>query len=260
MSALLLTVLGASLAGSVHCAGMCGPLVALTVGGSPSVPRALAAQAPWHLGRAIIYAGLGALAGAIGTALDLAAALAGAPRIAMLAAGAVLVILGVRSIVRRGASGAACPSIFRSRIVRRLAALAPSARALVLGLLCGALPCGWLYAAVLVAAGSGSWSLGSLVMIAFWAGTIPALVGVSSLGILLPRLLAPLQRHGPLIAGVVMLVFGFHALRERQLIDVGAFSVLPVSSEAKSETNERDADPDAASPLREVPPCCREES
>ncbi|MBE7450024.1 MAG: sulfite exporter TauE/SafE family protein [Kofleriaceae bacterium] len=43
------------------------------------------------------------------------------------------------------------------------------ARAALLGLLSAALPCGWLWAFVVVAAGTGSPVGGALVMTAFWA-------------------------------------------------------------------------------------------
>ena len=46
------------------------------------------------------------------------------------------------------------------------------------GLLTALLPCGWLYLFALFAAGTGSWLSGSVVMIAFWLGSVPALVAV----------------------------------------------------------------------------------
>ena len=61
-------VVGAALLGAAHCAGMCGPLVALFPGGR--------ARLAWHAARIAAYALLGLLAGALGAALDLGGALA----------------------------------------------------------------------------------------------------------------------------------------------------------------------------------------
>ena len=68
MTALIATVLGASLLGSAHCAGMCGGFVAFYAGGAAS----LRGRAAWscHLayngGRLAAYATLGGAAGLLG--------------------------------------------------------------------------------------------------------------------------------------------------------------------------------------------------
>jgi len=73
VTALLLTVLASSFIGSLHCIGMCGPLVGFVAGASAgpgaSGPKTHIA---YNLGRLVTYTALGGVAGAVGAALDLA--------------------------------------------------------------------------------------------------------------------------------------------------------------------------------------------
>src|SRR5689334_18330620 len=66
-AAFLLGIIGASAVGSIHCMAMCGPLVGLH-GGAKSMRLAITHS----LGRLTTYALLGAAAGLLGGALDLA--------------------------------------------------------------------------------------------------------------------------------------------------------------------------------------------
>lgn len=56
-------------------------------------------------------------------------------------------------------------------------------RGLLLGLVLGFLPCGFLYAALMAAAATGQPLAGTLAMIGFGIGTLPALVTVGVLGV-----------------------------------------------------------------------------
>ncbi|MBI4951427.1 MAG: sulfite exporter TauE/SafE family protein, partial [Myxococcales bacterium] len=95
MSALLVGIVGASLAGSVHCAGMCGGFVALAAGGAaPTAPRRWLPQLGYHAGRLVAYLALGTAAGALGSAVALAGDTAGIADAAPVLAGATMVALG----------------------------------------------------------------------------------------------------------------------------------------------------------------------
>jgi sulfite exporter TauE/SafE len=85
----------------------------------------------------------------------------------------------------------------------------PVVRATVVGLLSGVLPCGWLWAFVVTAAGTGHALTGAAVMAAFWAGTVPALVAVG-LGSQLVG--GRLRRHVPAVTAVLLVVLGVVAL------------------------------------------------
>lgn len=181
MIALLLAVTTASLLGSAHCAGMCGPLMliatdVLQIGASARPPRWA-----YHLSRGLAYATLGAIAGGLGATLDVATARTGM-KVAGIIAAAAVAFFGM--VAMMSAAGAArrrswMPPILlqlHQEFGRLIARMPPLRRAFGMGLLSVMLPCGWLYAFVAVAAGTGSPVEGALVMAAFWVGTVPALV------------------------------------------------------------------------------------
>jgi len=190
MMPLLAAVSIASLLGSLHCAGMCGPFAALAVMPGRGAPGRRCgppgAHLAYHAGRLAVYAVLGAAAGTVGAALDLGGSLVGIGRAAAIGAGAFLVILGSSALLR--ILGVRLPPPpFPAALGRwigaaqaRAAGWPPPARALAVGLLTALLPCGWLYAFVVVAAGTGSPLAGVLVLAAFWAGTVPVLAGIGA--------------------------------------------------------------------------------
>ncbi len=207
----------ASLAGSLHCAAMCGPLMALHLRG-PSARRELALH---HGGRLVGYAALGALAGGLGQLVDLAGAALAVQRAAMLIAMLGLagsgLWLAVRALRQRSgragaragaASGALStapkPSLFSRGLVQLRARPRRSAmpRAFAMGMLHALLPCGWLWAFVALAAGTGAPLAGAAAMLAFWLGTLPALVGVTALA---APLFSRLRPRWPLVTAGLMI-------------------------------------------------------
>lgn len=206
----LVPVLIASLIGSLHCVGMCGGFVAIYSAGSRSALPHLA----YHAGRLATYLALGAIAGALGAALDLAGRAAGIGRVAGVVAGGLMVLWALALLLE--SAGIAARSSWstgaRARIVRLLARFAekpPLARAALLGLSSTLLPCGWLYAFAVAAAGTGSALGGTLVMAAFWIGTVPLLLG---LGVGVQSLAPRLRRHVPVLSAFALLVVGMSAL------------------------------------------------
>jgi sulfite exporter TauE/SafE len=184
--AFYLGILVASLLGSLHCAGMCGPFAAFaTFKDARRGPWFL--QALYHGGRLAAYVALGAIAGGLGGTLDVGASLLGLGRVAGALTGVLLVTLGLRRVL--GLFGVRTPAFpgtattFRlvGRLQARALGAAPVVRALGTGLGSALLPCGWLYAFVAVAAGAGHAATGALVMLAFWVGTVPilAVIGAS---------------------------------------------------------------------------------
>jgi len=210
VSALVLAVLGASLLGSPHCAAMCGGFVCFFSGQGGSRPSPLTHTA-YHAGRLTAYALLGVAAGVAGSGFDLAGRMAGLQRPAAVAAGLLMILWGGATLAAaagfaRGAAGA--PPAFRRMLSRAIAALAerpPIVRALAVGVLTALLPCGWLYVFVATAAGTGSAAGGALVMVAFWAGTVPVLAGV---GALAQRAAGPLRARLPMVTAAALVVLG----------------------------------------------------
>lgn len=208
MIALLGAVIAASVVGSVHCLAMCGPLIA--VHGKAGLRHGAALH---HVGRLAGYVALGGLAGVIGSAVDLAGRAVAIQRAAMIVAGAVIVIAGLVALAtalgwqRRPHT----PKLF-DVAVGRLRRVSPRRRAVLLGGLSAALPCGWLWAFVVTAAGTGSLLGGVMVMAAFWLGTMPMLVGAT---VILAPVLGALRARMPVITAVLLLALGTAAIALR---------------------------------------------
>lgn len=209
MSALAATVLLSSLAGSLHCVAMCGPLVGLH-GGARSLRLALVHA----LGRMVTYVTLGTIAGLIGGAVDLAGNLAQVQHTATIVAGLVIVGWGVYSIgVARGWIQAASHggALFQHGLVQLRGRRAVT-RAALIGVLTGLLPCGWLWAFVVTAAGTGHAASGALVMLLFWLGTVPAMTGVLTVA---GPAIAKLRARLPVITACVLIALGLVTLASR---------------------------------------------
>lgn len=219
MTALWPVIFASSLLGSLHCVAMCGPLVGLH-GGARSLWLALVHA----LGRLTTYAALGALAGMVGRAVDVAGHAATVQHIASIAAGTIIAGWGVHAIaVARGwlAAPTAKGSMFQRGLVQ-LRTRRAAGRAWLVGVLTGLLPCGWLWAFVVSAAGTASPLTGAAVMVVFWAGTVPAMTGVLALG---GPLIAQLRKRMPVISACVLIALGLGTLAMRWQ-DAGASGVV----------------------------------
>lgn len=227
-------VFGASLLGSLHCAGMCGPLAAVA-----SAPMQITSRGqqirtgPWwhasgassfalamiyNLGRAVTYVMAGAAAGAIGSTLNFGASAVGIQRAATLIAGTLLLLIALVTLLQYfGLFGSirATPR-FLTRALNAAHTYAnrfgPAPRALAIGLLTALLPCGWLYAFFVAAGGTGSAARGALVMLVFWLGTVPVM---TALGAGLHSLLRPVQRHLPIVTACSLILVGVWSIAWR---------------------------------------------
>ncbi|HEX5214445.1 MAG TPA: sulfite exporter TauE/SafE family protein [Vicinamibacterales bacterium] len=195
MTAALLGALLLGLAGSVHCAVMCGPLVALMQ------PRGWRGAIAYHAGRIAIYAGLGAAAGGLGLALTGF----GLGRGLALIAAALLVAEAVAMSFPLGRGARASRQI--TQWLGRVAAWLRARRTrapLVFGVVNGLLPCGLVYGALTASIGLAGPVEGALTMTAFGVGTTPLLLIASrSAGALARRLPVSVRRLAP--AALVLL-------------------------------------------------------
>ena len=173
-------------------------------------------------------------AGSAGAFLDLAGGLAGLQPIAAALAGATLVALGIVTLarlagVRLGFGTLHLPQGF-SRGVRavqtRALRLSPLARALAIGATTTLLPCGWLYAFAVTAAGTGALLDGAAVMSVFWVGTLPILV---SLGAAVRGATRHLGPRLEVLASILLVAVGLFSLSGR--IDLSP-AALAASAEA----------------------------
>ncbi len=203
MIAMLFGVAATSAIGSVHCVAMCGPLVGLQ--GARSVRLA----AIHSLGRLATYLAIGAFAGLAGSALDLAGRLGSVQRLATIVAGLTIVAWGVLALTGRAPR---LKSSAFSRALVQIRTRRPARHMLLLGLITGLLPCGWLWAFAIAAAGTASPLIGALVMLAFWCGTAPAMIGV--VGLAGPMILR-LRARIPVITSVALIGLGLATLGMR---------------------------------------------
>ncbi len=223
-----LALLGAmamsGLVGSAHCVGMCGPIAVvattpLTVERRhPSATRrAIGGAACFAAGRLAAYSVLGALAGALGGVVDLAGAAAGMQRPAIVGAALGIAIITLAS-ARPRASSSPCAA---ARLGAGLARHGERTRAMLLGMITAALPCGWLWANLAIAGATARPTLGALAMAAFWLGTMPAMglvgLGWRRVAESLPR---PVARTAPiLLVGLSFLVLAHRWAATRTVID-----------------------------------------
>jgi len=201
----VLTALATGALGSVHCAAMCGPLAVAGCSGAraPSGPRtglfSWRDAAGYFCGRLVAYVTVGAVVGHLGRH-----ALCFLPMgtLETMTVAAVAVAAAHRGIaILRGKPTTALVTLGRgpkpAGLVSLLAQLWPR-RGLGLGLATGVLPCGLLFPAWALAAGTASAPSGAVVMAAFAVATMPGLGLPLAGGRLLRHALAklPLQAHG----------------------------------------------------------------
>jgi sulfite exporter TauE/SafE len=191
-----------------HCIGMCGPLIGtFSLRDSSFSPHGrFLAQLLYHSGRIATYGFVGALMGLAGSFVPVATGMAGIQNGVMVAAGVVMVLMGLAISGIAGGTGWIerynRPVLKAAGVV--LEGTSPG-RYLPLGLLMGFLPCGLSYTVFIAAAGTGSPLAGFGTALAFGAGTVPALLlfGIA-VGYLGAKLRGAVRRAG----GFVVIVMG----------------------------------------------------
>lgn len=209
----------ASLAGSPHCAAMCGPFLAFAAADDelPAGRRRRSPLVSYHGGRLAAYLILGVIAGALGAGVEHMGQLAGIGRAAAIVSGALMVAWGLNAVlVYRGANSRLHAPAFLQRalsgVVGRVRDLPGRVRGGVIGLATALLPCGWLYAFVAAAGGTGSPAQAALVMALFWTGTLPLM---ATMGFGLQRLAGPARRHLPLVTASLVVAIGLFTIAGR---------------------------------------------
>jgi uncharacterized protein len=211
--ALVGSVIAASVLGSLHCAVMCGPLTSLYLDPTHAGRARLIAPLAHALGRLGAYVTLGAIAGGVGSAIDLAGRAASVQRAAMVLAAGAVVAWGTLALA--SALGVPVPSLTPrtwNRALVKIRRRRPTVRAALIGLLTAALPCGWLWAFVMVSAGTGGVLAGATVMTAFWLGTLPMMLGF---GVLAAPLIRRVGARLPLVTALALIAVGVTALAVR---------------------------------------------
>lgn len=196
----LLTALMLGFAGSLHCAGMCGPIVLALPAVGPSLTAQVVGRLAYNGGRLVTYALLGVLFGSVGQVLSMV----GVQRWVSVGAG-VLILLGLFAWPLRGKAWLIARPVARLKsALARLLRTRTVGSHFLFGGLNGLLPCGLVYVACAAAATTGSILSGMEYMIMFGFGTVPMMFGLGLAGRFLhTRLQGRVQRVIPVALAVM---------------------------------------------------------
>ena len=251
-----IAVLTSSLVGSAHCVGMCGPFVILAGGSNEASARyRFRNLTGYHAGRGLTYALIGVIAGWAGSWLDVGGRLLGWQQTAAWLTGLAMILFGIIAILNlrsRGSVHFALPAFVTTTIrifYQRTRVLSAGFRAVAIGGITGFLPCGWLYAFVILAMGTSHPLSGAIVMLAFWMGTIPAL---SILSLSMSKLTDSAKAFVPYCTATILILGGLFTVSVRSFADLS-----PLDQSKAHSTNALQAlDEIQTQPL----PCCHQNS
>ncbi len=226
MQALIISAVLLGLGGSLHCLGMCGPLVlSMHQGGQKiSVLQSLS----YHLSRALTYGVMGFLFGLLGQGLFLL----DVQQYLSIFAGIVLLVIVLRPHLKVNWVPKALRD-FNIRNYSRFQKLPSATKFPALGMLNALLPCGLVYTALGVAIVSASTPIqGFLFMFIFGLGTLPALWSLTLFGSKLKG--AKMQKAKWLTTAFTLVVVFMLILRGMNL---GVQYISPKQDLAKKEFN-----------------------
>lgn len=217
------SLLTAGLAGSLHCVGMCGPIL---IGFSQVFERDGGKRALWrdfacyHAGRIWTYAMLGFVAGLLGSSLRHGSAVLGWQHWMAVAVSAVVVISGIAllgiipGLKLEQAVSCGVKRFGEQAWFKALLHGQGATPRLLLGALMGLLPCGLVYAMLVVVATLPSPWLAAVGMIIFGIGTLPSLSVVIGAAAVVrsqankPRWSAWIRGQGTRFAAVLLILTG----------------------------------------------------
>ncbi len=192
----LLAVLAAAIAGSVHCVGMCGGLMLTATG------TRLRAQFVYHGFRWLGYLVVGGIAGMAGE--NLFADWQGLPLQVFFASVALIALVLTAFNLLLQWKLPSRFSQFGIGLGYRIGKSDDSIlRPALIGFFTVFLPCGWLYGFVLLSLATHSLVGGASILTVFWLGTLPAMLGSR---ILLQGMLARFGVRGTRVVSAIMIL------------------------------------------------------
>ncbi len=168
------------LIGSMHCAGMCGPIaINLPLRGN-TFSEKLISGILYNLGRTLMYGIMGAIFGLLGKGLYLL----GIQQWVSIIMGSVMILSVILPAIFKslkllqfdffsGILRSAIQKLFKVRSYKGL---------FFIGMLNSLLPCGLVYVAIIGAIATGNIFYGSLYLILFGLGTLPMMLTISLIG------------------------------------------------------------------------------
>jgi sulfite exporter TauE/SafE len=170
------------LLGSLHCAGMCGPIAFMLPVDRSNSFKKITQISMYHIGRLLAYAIIGLVFGLIGKSLYIF----GMQQQLSIIIGIVMIILVLLPYKWLSKFNLAQPIYKTVGYIKKSLGQALHKKTadtfLTIGFLNGFLPCGLVYMAVFGAIAMGSYTEGSLYMILFGLGTIPLMTAAIYLG------------------------------------------------------------------------------
>lgn len=199
-----------------HCLGMCGGIVAIysarqaqiTNDSNASWLTRIASFLPLHLGRITTYTFFGAVIGLAGSLLDQAGGMMGWQGLFSVLVGIAMLLVSLSLLGVLPPIEATLLTLTKGNSpmtrMRGLFGKRSFLSTLTLGMLWGFLPCGLVFAMLVMAAGAQSLMGGALTMLVFGLGTVPTLVGFG----LAANLIGPKLRGGlQSFAAVLLMLF-----------------------------------------------------
>ncbi|KAB8029968.1 sulfite exporter TauE/SafE family protein [Fluviispira multicolorata] len=180
--------------GSLHCLGMCSPMVAACH------------KKTWQYFtfRSISYTTIGVLSGFFGLVFFEKFLGLSASKIAWIVA--VLALLQILYLLRKSSNN---QSVMTQKIIHKIMRYSPLSQAATLGIITALLPCGFLYAAILMCASYSNPIISGLGMLTFSLVTSPVLLGGKGVFVFLAQKNASLAKY---ISILLLLMVAFFAL------------------------------------------------
>jgi uncharacterized protein len=168
--------------GSLHCAGMCGPLALALPAGQGTFRQYVVGRLLYNIGRTFTYVALGLIAGLAGRGI----VLAGAQQAVTIGIGILLLLsLVIPRALNRLLPSFTLPGRITATVMGSLSRLMKksSMTALTLiGVLNGLLPCGFVYLGLAAAVTLGDAARAMLFMAGFGMGTLPVMLTIAVAG------------------------------------------------------------------------------
>lgn len=203
--------------GSFHCIGMCGPIALSLPRKSSLYLRFILSRILYNIGRIVTYVLLGVIIGFFSRMV----AFSGYQQGLSITVGIILLLaLGWKKLRKQFQKMESLPVKFiskTSRFIKNLFTSGSSGALFLIGLLNGFLPCGFVYMALATALTFGTVESSALFMAGFGMGTVPAMLGISLTGSLIPaafrRRIQKLSPYFIAVVGIILILrglLGFH--------------------------------------------------
>lgn len=204
--------LAMGLMGSMHCIGMCGPLVMSLHTHAGITKQNILYQAAYHIGKMVAYVFIGIVFGILGQTMHLF--LSQQKLSILLGIGFILFFL-LNKIKLMNLSAFNSSKILPiTRFFNQLVTEKSSSKMFFIGIGNGFLPCGFLYTAASASIATGYLTDSILFMVGFGLGTIPSLTAAIYIFKYLPQktklIFSYLYNYLTLIIGILLILRGLN--------------------------------------------------